>query len=430
MEKNRPCDPSAVQALIDREGTREQRLRWLEHVIQCPDCRQQLREAIDLTRFVENRLGFLEAPLPLATESGGKSQTPSLDIDEAWKRFQKRVQDEPAGIAGMAVADRPSRIPGPSAQVQTVVTEPMIMRQAFSQEPPVETDPSRWRAAKKRRKWIGAAVSAAAVAVLVVGAQAPWAGKAWAAMLQTFRIEHLVVLQPNDFTQLQNALEQAGVTHIDLKQYGQLDRKGGGTYQDVSFAEAQKLAGYPLKALPGTSPSDQVHVQGAQDITLRPHVATINDLIHRLGGKSSLPAELEGQAIVIHFPAVVSQSLKPGQGTIFFTQIQSPRIDIPQGVNMEEVRQVLLDLPILPQDMRQRLSQSEDWKNTLFVPSGPGSAENTTVNGHEAVLVRDTIGKVRSILWYNNGVLYNLGGTAADFPTDASLIQMAEAIDR
>ncbi|HHY65618.1 MAG TPA: hypothetical protein GX517_00190, partial [Alicyclobacillus sp.] len=83
MEKNCPCDPSAVQALIDREGTREQRLRWLEHVIQCPDCRQQLREAIDLTRFVENRLGFLEAPLPLATESGGKSQTPSLDIDEA-----------------------------------------------------------------------------------------------------------------------------------------------------------------------------------------------------------------------------------------------------------------------------------------------------------------------------------------------------------
>lgn len=430
MEKNRPCDPSAVQALIDREGTREQRLRWLEHVLQCSDCRQQLREAIDLTRFVENRLGFLEDTLPAANESGGKSQVPSLEIDEAWERFQKRIQDEPAGFARMTPAEASNRSKGPAVQTQSLATEPAITGRAFLQQPVDDTDPSRGRAAKRRKKWIGAAGSAAAVAVLVVGAQAPGAGKAWAAMLQTFRIEHLAALQPGDFTQIQNAVEQAGVTQLDLKQYGQLEQKRSGGYQDMSLAEAQKLAGYPLKALPGTSPSDQVHVQGAQEIILRPHVAKINELIHRLGGKSVLPAELEGQSIVVRFPMVVSQSSHGKQGSISLTQTKSPWIEVPPGVNMDDVRQVLLDLPFLPQDMRQRLSQSENWKNTLFVPSGPGGAENTRVNGHEAVLMRDSAAHFSTILWYNNGVLYNLDGTAADFPTDASLIQMAEAIDR
>lgn len=444
MKEKHPFDASILLALADRERSVEEREEMLEHLADCPLCRQRYEKIRRTMSFVDSRLAFLSENGALSPEWGEDGEASSMEKNEdfAWQRLQQRLAGEvpsplwqrwereagttPAGAeeamaeGGMPAGKRPVK-PWPAPSESGAGTWHRTVNQDHSRE--------EFRM-KKRRKWYTRLAAASACAGLAVGMYASgWVDRALAAMLQTFRIEHLVGVNQTDLTQLEQAFNQAGVTHLDLKEYGEIERSGDTAMQQVTIAKAQQMVGYPLRMLPGSSPErDEVMIQPAQELTFRPHVKPINELIRRLGGKTQFPETVEGQPIVLHFPATVVQSKKidkNGENWVQFQQLKAPSIDVPQGVNMEEIRNALLDLPFLPQDMRERLTSAIDWKKTLFIPM-EHRVRNLSLNGNEAVL-NETMGE-RTLIWIEHGTIYVLEGSASTFPSDESIISFAQEL--
>jgi len=86
---------------------------------------------------------------------------------------------------------------------------------------------------------------------------------------------------------------------------------------------------------------------------------------------------------------------------------------------------VLLDLPFIPQGVRDQLAAVSDWQSTLIIPNIDGTAHDVTINGVKAVVlspksaVRDARKKVAgappivdttTVIWNDNGVVRAVGG--------------------
>jgi hypothetical protein len=84
---------------------------------------------------------------------------------------------------------------------------------------------------------------------------------------------------------------------------------------------------------------------------------------------------------------------------------------IPQGVNMDYLRQDFLSMPGLPADLVTQVEQVKDWQHTLIIPIPPhGSSSHVKVGGSEGLLISDQTGKLNAVLWEKGGTLYALGG--------------------
>ncbi|MDB5083699.1 MAG: hypothetical protein JWN30_585, partial [Bacilli bacterium] len=226
--------------------------------------------------------------------------------------------------------------------------------------------------------------------------------------------------------------------HIDLKQYGQIDSQGQNASRSVSIAEASQLMGHPIKPLPGTDPqNDRVSYASGSDIVFQLHTVPINTLLQRLGGKTTFPSTIDGRPFVFHVPPSVNlnNSNADQQHTSYNLQIlKAPSLDVPAGVDIEQVRQALLDLPFLQGNARNSLLRTEDWKNTLFLPMGSGNTQNITLNGHEAVL--NSGPGFGELMWLQDGYIYTLeawtdsgqSGPPHSVPSTDNLISMAKEI--
>ena len=60
---------------------------------------------------------------------------------------------------------------------------------------------------------------------------------------------------------------------------------------------------------------------------------------------------------------------------------------MPPGVNPLELRDVLLGLPFLPQNVRSQLAGVQDWQNTLLIPNIDGTSREINVAGMAGVIV-------------------------------------------
>ena len=87
-----------------------------------------------------------------------------------------------------------------------------------------------------------------------------------------------------------------------------------------------------------------------------------------------------------------------------------------------QLRDVLLNLPFLPQNVRDQLAAVQDWQSTLIIPNVDGTAHDITIDGVTAVVIspksaaRDARGKLgplpesTTVIWNDNGVVRAVGG--------------------
>ncbi|MBX6395855.1 MAG: hypothetical protein IRY98_09125 [Alicyclobacillaceae bacterium] len=172
----------------------------------------------------------------------------------------------------------------------------------------------------------------------------------------------------------------------------------------------------------------QAILQPSCTITFYLKVDKVNDLIRRMGGHAQLPNAVDGQPITLTIPAVVTQwehSQNDDDRWRELVQLRAPQLDVPPQVDTEAVRRVLIDLPFLPEDVRQRIAGTEDWKKTLFIPM-PGQVRNLSVEGREAVLSSSE--NTRTLLWLDGGYLYQLSGSNITYPSDEAILREAKVI--
>ncbi|CAI6024045.1 hypothetical protein [Cohnella sp. JJ-181] len=294
-----------------------------------------------------------------------------------------------------------------------------------------ETGGGRWRtekpARRRLRRW-SAGIAAAAVAAGLIAT--PLGDRTLAAMLDTFRIQHVVGvgLSTDDMAAISNLLERGspdGDRSFDLAQYGTLTQSGGGEARTVTWAEADRMLGVPLLRL--GSPAAPSY-QPATALTFRLNVKAVNRLLTRLGSATTLPAEADGKAITLRIPdGFVMEGTLAGKPARLL-QFGKPELTVEGGIDASVVREAILGLPVLPESLRTKLAAIGDWQSTLPVPARDGATESLRLGGYDAVM---TEGDARRfLLWLDGDRMGLLSVATADFSAASGFRQAAEALIR
>jgi hypothetical protein len=188
---------------------------------------------------------------------------------------------------------------------------------------------------------------------------------------------------------------------------------------DVGSVDAARAA-YGDLAVPSDLPNGfdsapTAYVSDAGTATYTLNVAEANALVQRLGLPIfSLPDATQYPTLTFNLDvpkaAVLDYQNADGQH-LLVGQMESPTLDIPQGIDMNALREDLLQLPFLPTDLVAQLRQVKDWQHTLIVPVPSGaSSSDVTMHGEPALLIEGKNGEGSAVMWQKNGLLYIVAG--------------------
>ena len=347
-------------------------------------------------------------------KAGGTNE----ELQARWERLQYQYEEEGAGEM------KQTEVLGTVKETPAVMGEKMVEVKRYVAD-------SSWRAEKpgrrRLRRW---AVGAAAAVVAVSLFATPLGDRALAAMMQTFRVQHMVGvgISADDLTAISNLLERGspeGDQSFNLAQFGSLTQSGGGVSRTVSWKEANERLGGSLIQLQNAG---EPEYQPESSLTFTLNVQAVNRMLARLGSPTLLPTQADGKAIMLHVPdGIASEGTLSGK-PVRLLQFGKPVLTVEGGIDPATVREAILGLPVLPDSLRTKLAAIGDWQTTLPVPAYEGVTTTMKLGGHDALLVTD--GNTRYVFWLEGERMGLLSGTAQDFPTEAAFRKAAEELVR
>jgi len=353
-----------LQAYIDRELPGRKRWEIEAHIERCGACRERLALLQDANEAASARLAELSKQLhdnPVSTEA-------------AWVRL---TQDE--RIA--AQARRRGVFEMLQGRLKTVL------------------------------------VPVAAVAVLAIALSlAPVRGIA-ADFLNIFRVQNVevITISPGDMDELRK-LGEEGRGMVDIENLGKIETSGHTPPAQVSFKAAKDAVDFELKQPGGmdgySAPSFTLQKGFSTSFTL--DVDKANEIFKSFGAAELLPKALDGERFTAKMPTVVMANYsKNSGGMVSIGQARSPEFILPAGVDADAVRDVLLSLPVLPENIRRQLMAIKDWRNTLIIPNIDGSAQEVKVGSEDGVFVTPAPEHAygdSALIWQKDGVIYMVSG--------------------
>ena len=362
--------------------------------------------------------------------TGGK---PDFDTDKAWDRFEKLTAQEPVPAFWRQAEQHTHEKDGVVEMKKTEdfqVKQGQVSSTGTASAGTSNVANGTWRTekpSKRRFRRLAAGVATAAAAIGLI--TTPLGDQAMAAMMQTFRIQHMigVGISADDMASIATVLEHGspdGERSFNLAQYGSLTQSGGGNSTATTWEDAQKRMGAPLLQLDNaTAPS----LHPATTLTFNLNVEAVNRLLTRFGSTTTLPAEADGKAIKLHIPDGVSTEGTLSGKPVRMMQFGKPELTMENGIDAATVREAILGLPVLPENLRTKLAAIGDWQNTLPVPAKDGMSTTLQLNGHDAVMTLDEDND-RNLLWINGDRMGLLVGNVKDFPTESAFKQAAEEL--
>lgn len=346
-------------------------------------------------------------------------------------RFNRILADSRAG------ADLMGRLaPAASAPDPNLVYRRMRARRApaFTRLSPSKgaTVMNRFFGAPRRGAFAGLVV----VALLAVAIAAAPLGTVASDFLNQFRVQQFAAITiPVDMTQFQ---QHDGTTtgapprhggDAATGEHGPAEFNGMGAFTSTFTKDSSRKVGSVADAnahLGGTllSPSSlpagfssvqpEVYVSDAGTATYKMDVAKARqDLSGRGIDASGLPdpATTPDVTFTANIPASAALAYQSGDKHFLVGQMASPSLDIPSSVNVEVLRNALLAMPDLPQDVVAQIRSVRDWQHTLIIPvPKDATTSQKTVHGAPALLISDEQGTV--VLWQKGGILHGVGGQA------------------
>ncbi|MER3545981.1 MAG: hypothetical protein C4311_15660 [Chloroflexota bacterium] len=246
-------------------------------------------------------------------------------------------------------------------------------------------------------------------------------------ILGIFRVRKFAVVpfDPNQ-VQLNGEVFSANINQL-LSDSVTVLKEPGPPQSVASAAEASALAGIPVR-LPATLPdwaSTQLDIRveegmAAQIVVDRARAQALLDL----AGLSDvqLPQALDGATVTIEVPPVVIAQYRRPQigpgGAFVLTQLRSPTVNLPPGVNLAQLGEASLRLLGLSPEEARQFSRSIDWSSTLVIPlpTDITAFRDVSVDGVSGVLITERSTSERGyarhsiLLWQKNGVVYSLAG--------------------
>jgi hypothetical protein len=209
----------------------------------------------------------------------------------------------------------------------------------------------------------------------------------------------------------------------------------------ASQAEAEKNTGLHLP-LPAKVPSGleanprAITVTGASSVTYTPDLKKVRAYLSTLGATNvKLPDNLDGAPITLQMsPSEMAIYLEPdnrgdggvarngegmpvpaaGQKYLYVGAATSPSLSVPDGLDVDQIRNELLKVPGLPADLVSQLRSINDWRSTMVVPVVKGRSREVTVQGQAGLMISQQDGAGTSIIWPNNGAIYAISGSYSE----------------
>jgi hypothetical protein len=289
--------------------------------------------------------------------------------------------------------------------------------------PPRQIAQQKWY--QSRRNWLFAAIAAVLVALLLLPNSGALAGQ----FLSLFSIQQF---QPVQVTKqdVQSLSSRPIPTFEDL---GTLNIQTGSlqTQDNLTQAQAAQLVNFPI-LVPGSLPqgisgTPNFSVIGAGSGTFTFSASKARTFFQKNGyGNINIPANLDGSTYdVTTTPGVV---ISYGNGTttqFMIVEFPSPVIHATGSASLEELRNVALSIPGLPQQLVTQLKQINLSSGVVPLPIPEGiDSQTITVHGTQGLLltknISTTIPQLKkfpagsAVIWQTNGIIYAVGGTVSN----------------
>jgi hypothetical protein len=378
-------DDGQLMAYLDGETDSETASAIGAHLIECSTCAARLERLAADSAFAAEKLGELEPvaeviPLSASSADALESSADARDVAGTRERWGGREDAAPRKTA-------------------------------------------------RGRRFSRMQIVAAAAAALLLGsfALAP-VRTAVANMLQIFRVQQVqtMSLTGEDLGKIEEAFRGSG--HVSLKKYGDVWVEGGSMEaSDVALPQAQAAVDFPVKLVASESGTPAVTLTGASVYRFKLNVSAINEVLTQYGAETLMPESADGKVFSVEIPPIIMAGYPSPEGEAAKTthktdglsvaQARSPQLIVPDGVDPARLRQVLIDLPLLPQQVRNQIADVKEWQSTLLVPNMGGEARDVTIDGTPAVVMhekmedpRAPITQTTTIIWSDNGVFRAING--------------------
>lgn len=264
----------------------------------------------------------------------------------------------------------------------------------------------------KSRKFASAACVALIVTVCITVQPVK---AAIASALSIFRVENVkgITVTLEDMQQIQSKLS-SGQGEISLDKMGSIKMEGG-KKRTSSREDVKKLSDIAVtfpSALSGEIPSINIVEPRSVDFTL--NAKNVNQIMKSFGATKLLPDNIDGKTFKIDFASLVKVNYRVNDKLIEIAQTKAPQITVPEGVNVDEVYNAVVEMPIIPEDLQAQLKSIKDWKNTIYIPVVESKMSEVDINGVKGYMASDKSNSANTpqwqVIWYNKGIIYTVSG--------------------
>ena len=331
-----------------------------------------------------------------------------------------------------------------SAAAEKPVESAMAFADATKQQRLPTERPKRDRTAPAQpwvsRVGLGRIVAAAAALLIAVSLSFAPVRTFASNLLQVFRVQEVqtVTFTQADIQELQAAL-QGAEGHFDLDDLGEIWVDGEQGMREVTLAEAQAALDFEV-ILPEDQGEPTLWLAEGATWRFKLDVDSFNTVLESFGSTHLLPDALDGEVFTVVIPDALTADYMQSEDAeeygpyLVVGQTRSPELIVPEDVDAAELRDIVLNLPLLPPHLVEQLAAIDDWQNTLVIPNIDGTATDIEIAGNSAVLVSegaadDAQGAPLSnagVIWNHDGVVRAVGGNI----TGDEAIAIAESMMR
>lgn len=370
-------DEGFIQMYLDGECSHEEFQSFSSHLEKCERCLGIFGELAELESWTKGKVEQTFFPSP-------KSMT--VDTDAAWQVFSNRMNK---GRQGKAEGKADS------------------LNQMRKRS---------WTNMNKRTKQWMAGVSAAAVVVTALSF--PQVQAAAKDLLSIFRVDKVafVKVTKEDLQHAESWLSSSNTGELEINGIGKLSMDESDKESDRSVwyetKEEALEAGIELPKLPDDMKVNGLDVHRAQTVHFEINTEKANSLLAQIGVENRFDDKLNGERFSLKIPQSINMYLKSDEGEFTYNVVEALQLEAPQGVDLAELRDTVLALPFIPEQVRKQMVDIEDWQSTLpmpYIEDRDNQVKEVRVNGQSGLLISS---EYRSyLMWQHDGSIHMLDGT-------------------
>ncbi|GEB34232.1 MULTISPECIES: anti-sigma factor [Brevibacillus] len=374
------ADTGFIQAFLDGECEARESEQFRSHLTECEQCRARLDELMALDVWSREQI---------EADVFARADQVKVNTDAAWQRFSQTV----------GKANKSNQL------------------REWNHHKERKAKRSWNEMNKSTKRWVTAASAAAVVAVSLSFPQVQAAANDFLSMFRMSKVEFVKVTQ-EDLQEVENWMASGKAGEIDLKGIGKIeidgmdDNKQESRNHYYNNREAAEKAGVKLPSVPADMAVEGVEVTSPYRMHLEIDTERANKLLAQLQIDARFDDELNGKRISLEVPKMQTTYIGTGKESYSYTIVDAPELKAPDGVDLEKLRETMLALPFIPEQVKKQMLDIKDWKHTIPVPymaDGKSDMKEVKVNGEEGMLLTSEYNT--HLVWQKDGKIHILDGS-------------------